>query len=332
MIFANSNILILLIIVPILVFSIWISIHKKRRLLAKFANANLWKYLLPNMSVIRKYIKGFLLILAISILILASARPQWGKKLQIVERRGIDIVVAIDVSKSMLATDIKPNRITRAKDALSAFIDGLSGDRIGIVTFAGTGFVQCPLTSDYSAAKMFIKLIDVGLIPTPGTNIAKAIEKSLSLFTDEQQKYRVIVLITDGENLQGNIKKIASESAKDGAIIYCIGVGTSEGSPIPEIAEDGSIIGYVEDKSHNLVLSKLDETTLKDIARLTHGAYYQMTPSQSELKEILKHINMIEKKKLESKKFTRYKEQYHVFTLLALFLLVMEFLIWEKKG
>ena len=328
--FGNSIFLIFLVIIPIIIILIYFSSKKRKKLLLRFFSLKMQKKLLLNISNISRSLKNGIWIIAFVFLILAAAQPQWGKKLQILEEKGLDIIVAIDVSKSMLAEDLSPNRIQRAKNAFITFIHQLTGDRVGLVLFSGDSFVQCPLTSDYSALEMFASIIDVGIIPQEGTDLASAIEKSVPLFSKDTQN-KVMVLITDGESLQGNFRAQIKKAKENNIIIYCIGVGTQKGAPIPMKNVSSSEKVYLKDGNGNIVLSKLDISNLSMIAQGTNGLFYQVSAGQGEIKEILADINMLEKEKIATRRFSQYKEQYHYFVLIALLLLLIEFFILERK-
>jgi Ca-activated chloride channel homolog len=274
-------------------------------------------------------LKQFLFITALFFLIIALALPQWGQELQIVKKEGIDIVVCIDVSKSMDAEDISPSRMERAKDQISLFMDQLRGDRIGIVAFAGRSFVQSPLTDDYAAAKMFLSILDTETVPAYGTDMGAAIEKAMKLFSDEQT-HKVIVIVSDGEDLEEKGIKVAENAAKNGAVIYTLGIGSPEGATIPLQDEQGNTV-YAKDDKGNIVFSKLDVSTLTQIARAGNGRFFPITPAQSEIFEIMKNINSIEKKKFDSRHYTRYQERYYYFVVIALFFLLLEFLFVIRK-
>lgn len=262
-------------------------------------------------------------------LVVAAARPQWDKEVQIVKKEGIDIVVCLDVSKSMDAQDIKPSRLQRAKDHISLFIDELRGDRIALVAFAGRSYVQCPLTDDYGAARLFLSMMDTETVPDYGTDIGGALAKAISLFQDKD-KYKVIIVASDGEDLEESALEMAAEIAKEGGRVYTLGIGSPEGSTIPVTDRNGNI-EYAKDNEGNIVFTRLDVNTLAAIARETGGKFYPITPRQSEIYEILQNINAIEKKKFDSREFIRYKEQYRYFVLAALFLILVELVFPIRK-
>lgn len=328
--FANPIAFFGLLLIPSLIILFFVSKKRKQKLTKNFVSHNLQKKLIFNVSGFNQNLTYILVIMIVLFLVVAAARPQWGKKLEIMEERVVDIVVAMDVSKSMLAQDIKPNRIRRARNAFQEFVNGLKSDRVGIVLFAGDSFVQCPLTNDYSALNMFATIIDVGLIPQSGTNISSAVDKSVELYPKGSQN-RAMVLITDGENLQGDIDTIINTANQNNIIIYAIGIGTQQGAPIPLQSEDSSSHSYLKDKDENIVLSQLDVNTLSKITHQTGGKLFQVTPGGSKIDDVLKEINDLEKEKVSQHKYSRYKEQYKHFVLVALFLTVILFMLLDKK-
>ena len=327
--FGNPYILILLLLIPIFFIFIGMAEVRRKKSFEKFAEKKFYDFFMQEFSVFHWSLKNVIFVIAIFFLIVATAKPKWNKEVQIVKKEGIDIVVCIDVSKSMDAQDIKPSRMDRAKDQISLFIDQLKGDRIAIVAFAGQSFVQCPLTDDYGAAKLFLGLLDSETVPSYGTDIGGSITTALSLF-GEKEKHKVIVVVSDGEDLEENAAKIAEEASKERAIIYTLGIGSPEGSTIPIKDESGNTV-YAKDDDGNIVFSKLDISTLSQIAKSANGRFFPITPQQSEIFEIMKNINSIEKKKFDSRDFVRYKEQYKYFVVLALLLLFTESAIIYKK-
>ncbi|HEX38279.1 MAG TPA: VWA domain-containing protein [Candidatus Cloacimonetes bacterium] len=328
--FGNPEFLLFLLLVPVVIVLMYFSSKRRKKLLAEFSCPELQKKLISNISITSRSLKNILWIVIIIFVILAAARPQWGKKLQILEEKGLDIVVAIDVSRSMLAEDLSPNRIQRAKNSFMTFLDMLTGDRVGLILFSGNAFVQCPITSDYSALKMFASIIDVGLIPEGGTNIAKAIDKALTLYT-EDTKNRVMILITDGENLQGNFQDAVKKAKENNIIIYTLGIGTQRGAPIPILNPQTGEKEYLKDKDGNIILTKLDFSNLSWIAKETGGLFFQVATGQQEIQEILNDISLLEKEKIAERRYSQYKEKYAYFAFFALLLLVIEFILWERR-
>ena len=318
-----------LLIIPFAFIVIGFSKHSLKKQFLKFAEERFYSFFLQKFSFFHWNLKQILVTIALFFMIVALAQPQWGKEMQIVKKEGIDIVVCIDVSKSMDAQDVKPSRIERAKDQISLFIDQLRGDRIALIAFAGKSYVQCPLTDDYGAAKLFLNLMDTETVASYGTDIGDAIEKAMTLFSNDQS-HKVIVLVSDGEDLEEEATDVAQEATKNGAIIYTLGIGSPEGSTIPILDENGNTV-YAKDDKENIVFTKLDITTLTQIAKFGNGRFFPITPQQSEIFEIMKNINAIEKKKYDSRQFTRYKERYNYFLLPALFFLLIDMLLIHKK-
>jgi len=329
--FANIHFLYLLVLIPLLVIFFLLAFKFKKRAMQQFASLELLEKLARSTSIKKQIVKVLLLVLAIASLIVAIARPQIGTKLEKVKREGLDIVVAVDVSKSMLAEDIKPNRLEKAKHEISNFIDILEGDRIALVAFAGEAFVQCPLTLDYGAARIFLSIIDTDLIPTPGTAIGNAIKKGIETFNTKSKKNKVMVLITDGEDHTGTAMKYAEQAEKEGIVIYTVGLGSPDGVPIPIYDERGRRVGFKKDENGEVVITKLDEVTLEKIALQTNGKYYRASPGEEELDEIFKKISGMEKQTLESREFTQFEERFQYFLGFALLLLVIEIIITDRK-
>jgi Ca-activated chloride channel homolog len=321
----NPNALFLLLIIPAVLILIIFTQKIRRKNFARFAEKRFYDYYFQQLSPFRYDLKNFLLLLALFFLIIALARPQWDKEMQIVQKEGVDIVIAIDVSKSMDATDISPSRIERAKDQISLFIDQLEGDRIAIVTFAGRSYVQCPLTDDYGAARLFLSLLDTETVGSYGTDIGKALQTSMNVF-DESDKHKIIILVSDGEDMEENATKIAEDIYKKGAIIYSMGIGSPDGSTIPVKDEKGNTV-YAKNDAGEIVFSKLNVEILSKLAKATNGRFFPITPQQSEIFQILNDIKTMEKKKIDARQYTRYKDQYHYFVLTALLFLIIEFLI-----
>jgi Ca-activated chloride channel family protein len=326
---ATPNFLLFLLMIPFLIILLGLSRIWQQKRFYRFAEQRFFNFFLSDFSRFHWNLKNILLILALLFIIIATARPRWGQDVQIIAKEGLDIALCIDTSKSMEATDIRPNRFQRAKDHISLFIDQLKGDRIALVPFAGESFVQLPLTDDYQAAKMFLNLLDTDTVPVPGTNIGYALETAASLF-HEPDKNKVIILITDGEDLGGEGITMAEKIAEEGIIIYTLGVGTTEGSPIPIRTPEGNI-EYAKDDAGNVVVSRLDVDTLNLISRAGGGRFYHVTPHQAEIFEILREIETLERDKYEARDYVRYKERYHYFAAIALLLILLESLILYKK-
>jgi len=330
--FAQPKYLVILAIVPILILFYIVVFKQKKKALAKFGNLELIQKISQTASYNRQKIKAILIIITFILLTIALARPQIGTKLSIIKRKGIDIILAVDTSYSMIAEDIKPNRLEKAKQEINSLIDKLKGDRVGLVAFAGKSFLQCPLTLDYNAAKMLLDIIDINAIPVKGTAIGDAIRCATNAFVKKERKHKVLILLTDGEDHDSNPIQAAKEAKKEGVRIYCVGIGSPEGEPIPIRAPDGKIEGFKKDSSGKIVMSKLDEITLEKIALLTNGKYYQATYGETELDEIYDDISKMEKKELFSKQYTQFEDRFQYFLMGALILLVLEMIISDRKN
>ncbi len=318
-----------LLAIPImLVLVIWYFISRKNKL-KKLGESNLVSQLIPYSSKRKRVIKVVLFMLGFCSLIVALCNLQTGSKLTEVKREGADIIVCLDVSNSMLAQDLSPNRLTRAKYALEKMIDGLQGDRLGLVIFAGEAYVQLPITIDYSAAKLFLESIGPGMVPVQGTNIEAAIEKASESFSNDEGKNRAIILITDGENHSSEAVAAAEKAGKNGIMINTIGIGSEKGVPIPLI-ENGVIKGYRKDKEGQTVITKLNSDVLKLIAGKANGVYVQASNADIGLNAVLDKISELDKAQLENKMYTDYEDQFQWFLGLALILFFIEFLISER--
>jgi len=302
--------------------------YRKTRL-KRLGDKKLVKDLLPYSSNRKRIVKIILFCLAFSSLILAICNLQTGSKLTEVKREGADLIVCLDVSNSMLAQDLTPNRLERAKYALEKMIDGLEGDRLGLVIFAGEAYVQLPITSDYSSAKLFLSSINTKMVPVQGTNIGAAINKAMESFGKDEGKNKAIILITDGENHEIEAVQAAEEAGKAGIMINTIGIGSESGVPIP-LMENGVVRGYRKNKAGETVVTKLNADILKQIAAKGNGVYVQASQSDLGIKAILSKVDELEKSKIDTKMFTDYEDQFQWFLGLALLLFVIEFFISER--
>jgi Ca-activated chloride channel family protein len=326
--FGDPELFLLLLLLPLFIgFFMW-AYQRKKAALARFAEARLARKLTPGASLSRQVIKWTLFIAFFFFLVLALVRPRFGVKMELFERRGIDLMAALDISESMLAEDIAPNRLERAKHEIVKLLDLLKGDRIGIIVFAGESFVQCPLTLDYGAAKMFLDAVSTGWVQIQGTAIADAIKQATEAFRSKEHKYKVLVLITDGEDNEGNAVEAAKAAAAEGIVIYTVGVGSESGVPIPLSKGGGSVV-YKKDKDGNLVMTRLDPVTLEKIAIEGHGKYFH-AGTDLDLSRIMAEIERMEKKELGSARLNIYEERYQIFLFIALVLLIVEFFIPER--
>jgi Ca-activated chloride channel family protein len=323
---------VLLILLPLLIVFYWFVFRMKRRAKERFGNLALIEKLSLSFSPKKRRRKVDLMLLGVFFLLFSLARPQLGTKLTLMKRKGVDIVIAMDVSFSMLAEDIKPNRLEKAKQEINGLISRMKGDRVGLVAFAGVPFIQCPLTLDYSAAKMFLDIIDINLIPQPGTAIGGAIRTSIQTFNQKERKYKVLILLTDGEDHDSDPLGAAEEASKEGIRIYTIGIGSVQGELIPIKDNRGQVTGFKKDKEGSVIVSKLDEVTLQKIALTTGGKYYHATSGEMELDKIYNEISKMEKKELEGKLLTQYEDRYQYFLLLSVVFLTIEFLLSERRS
>jgi Ca-activated chloride channel family protein len=323
---------VLLILLPLLAIFFWLVFQMKKKALERFGSLALMDRLALSFSPKKQTWKIALLLLGVFFLLFSLARPQLGTRLTLMKREGVDIVIAMDCSLSMLAEDFRPSRLEKAKQEVNGLIARMRGDRVGLVAFAGVAFIQCPLTLDYSAAGMFLDIMDTDLIPQPGTAMGEAIRTSINAFNQKERKYKVLILLTDGEDHDSDPLAAAEEAAAEGISIYTIGIGSVEGEPIPLRNRRGEVRGYKKDKDDNVVVSKLDETALQKIALTTGAKYYHATSGEMELDRIYDEISKMEKKELEGKLMTQYEDRYQVFLLLSILCLTVEFLLSERRG
>jgi Ca-activated chloride channel family protein len=329
--FAHPEYLNALYLLPVLLAVFWLVNRNRNYLIEKFADKNLLKIILPSYSSYKQWIKYSVMLIVFACLILAAANPQVGTKLQEVKQTGIDVFILLDVSNSMLAEDIKPNRIEKAKYQISNLINRLRGDRIGLIIFAGQAYIQFPLTTDYSAANLFLSAVDVNSVPTQGTAIASAIKLAVQSF-DTLTTEKVIIAISDGEDHEGDVLGAVEDAESKGIKIYTIGAGSAGGVPIPVYNKNGQLAGFKKDRDGNTVLTKLDESILKLIASESGGKYYRAVNYEDNLDKIYSELSELEQSEFGVKKVTDYEDRFYYFLIPAIFLLVIEFLISEKKS
>ena len=326
--FANPQYLWLLTLIPLFVVLFAGVAAQRRRRLARFGNPDTLAELMPEVSNGRVVLKFILFCCAVALVVLAAARPQFGSKLREEKAQGIEMMLTVDVSNSMLAEDFEPNRLERTKYAINRLFDGLKQDRVGLIVFAGEPRVQLPITSDYRMAKAFARRIDPSQVSVQGTAIGKALEQALLSFSGEtdEKRSRAIILITDGENHDDDAVAVAKRAAEQGIRIYTIGIGTPEGAPI-EI--DGE---FIRDEQGEMVVSKLNEKMLAQIADETGGAYVRATKQDIGLDEIVRSINEMEQSELSTVRFEEFNEQYQYLLIAALVLLVAEFFLLARRN
>jgi len=328
--FDNESFLYCLLIIPVLVV-IWI-IHNSIRIkkIAKAGDNNLLAGLMPEVSSWRNNLKFFILLLAFTFSIIMVARPQFGSRIDEIKREGVEIIIALDVSNSMLAEDIQPNRLERAKQAISRLVDRLENDKIGLIVFAGDAYTQIPVTTDYVSAKMFLSSIDPSIVPKQGTSIGAAIDLGINSFSPGISESKALIIITDGENHEDKPVESAQEAAEKRVVIHTIGIGSQSGVPIPYYS--GGRRDYLKDNEGNTVITKLDENILGEIAFTTGGKYVRASNSDIGLNAIFDEIRNMEQQELESTMYSEYDDQFQVIAASILILLLVEFLIMERKN
>ncbi len=329
--FEHTDYLYALMLIPALsILFIWLMYWRKIAL-KRYGEWSMVQRLIPAISGNRMIFKFILIMIGYAMLIIGIANPQTGSKLVEGERKGIDIMIALDVSNSMLAEDIQPNRLERAKQSISKLIDKLGNDRIGIIVFAGNAYMQLPITTDYSAAKMFLETINTRIVPTQGTAIGEAIDMAIGSFDNETHS-RAIIIITDGENHEDEPTESAKNAADQGIYVYTIGMGLPEGAPIPEYNQYNRRTGYKKDRQGSTVVTKLNESMLQQIASAGNGVYVRANNSSTGLKTVFDEINKLEKTEFESKMFSDYEDRFQYFIALSLIFIILELFIFERKS
>lgn len=324
--FANPHYLYLLAALPLLAVLFLYAARNRRKRLERFSESKLLHELAPAVSTRRVRNKFILFLCAAALLIVAAARPQFGSKLKEQTRKGIEIMLAVDVSNSMLAEDFEPNRLERSKYAINRLLEGMQEDKVGLIVFAGDAYVQLPITADYVTARNFTRQISTDMVSRQGTAIGAAIDLAASSFSSESEGSRALIIITDGENHEDDAVAAARAAAEKGITLYTIGIGTPEGAPI-KIGND-----YLRDEKGEMVVSKLDEQTLESIALLSGGAYIRSNNKSIGLDEIIEKINRTEKREFKTMAFDEFNEQYQYLTAVALLLLIGEWLMLPHKN
>ncbi len=328
--FANPEFLYLLLLIPVIAALFIINNIRRKKALRKFGDSALVKRLVPWVSGSRPVVKVILQLLALAALIIALARPQYGSRLQEIKKQGVEVVIALDVSNSMLSEDIRPDRLTRAKQAIERLVDRLEDDKIGLIVFAGDAYTQIPVTTDYVSAKMFLSTIGPEMVPRQGTAIGAAINLGIGSFTPGEGRSRALIIITDGENHEDDPVSAAGSAAGSGIVIHTIGIGSSEGVPVP-VMNNGKR-DYLKDNEGNTVISRLDEKVLQNIAAATGGSYVRASNTSIGLEEIFAGIKRMDKDELESTMYTEYNDQFRIFIVLSLVLLIADFMVMDRKN
>ncbi|MBS0010608.1 MAG: VWA domain-containing protein [Bacteroidales bacterium] len=328
--FYKPEYLYLLLLIPVLLLIVIINSRIRKKKLKAAGEQTLLGGLIPEFSTFRKNIKFFLQALAMVFAVFMLARPQYGSRLEEVKREGVEVIIALDVSNSMMAEDIQPNRLERAKQAISGLVDRMQNDKIGLIVFAGDAYTQIPVTTDYVSAKMFLSSISPGIVPKQGTNLASAINLGISSFSPAMDESKALIIITDGENHEENPMQMARQAAEKGVVIHTIGIGSSTGVPVPVISKGRK--DYLKDNEGNTVITKLDENILKEIAFTSGGKYVKASNTNIGLNTIFNEISSMKQQELEGTMYTEYDDRFRILALLALVLLVLDILIMERKN
>jgi len=329
--FGNIAFLYALGTLPILFAWFLFSYYRNKKKITGAFNSKIIEAIIPALSSAKLIFRFVIYLLAIAFLLIALADPQEGNKTEEVKRSGIDLVICLDVSNSMKAEDLTPDRLTAAKRAISKLIDNLKGDRIGLVVFGGEAYTQLPITTDYAAAKMFLETIDTDIIPTQGTAIGAAIEQAMSAFSENSKNKKAIIVLTDGENHEDDAIKTAITAVSKGITVHTIGIGSLNSTPIP-LYVNGYKNGYRKDKEGNVVVTKLNEELLQQVAAAGKGVYVRASASGVGLNLVFDEINKMEKTDYDNKIFTSYENRFQYFVGAALLLLLLEFIMSNKKS
>ncbi len=318
------------IIIPVMLMVFLWTFFWKKRTQKSFGSAVVLKRLSPDLSFFKSSLKFITLCLAVGFLVIGLINPKIGTKLETIKREGVDIVFAIDVSKSMLAEDVAPNRLEKSKQLVTQIINNLASDRVGIIAYAGKAFPQLPITTDYASAKMFLQSMNTDMLSSQGTAINEAIELSRNYFNDDEQTNRVLIIISDGEDHNDLSVEVAEAASEEGIKIYTIGVGSEKGGPIP-LKRNGVVMSYKKDQNNETVITKLNEETLRLIANEAKGGYINGSQTADVVEQIRAVLSAMDKKEFEAKEFAEYKDQFQWFLGIGLFFLILDVLLLERK-
>lgn len=327
--FAQPQYLYLLLIVPLMWVIYFYSVYRNRKNMAKYGNPQILQSLAPDVSKYKPGTKFFLQQLALIIMIFIIARPQMGAKIETVKKQGVEIIIALDVSNSMLARDIAPSRLDKAKQMLSKLIDQLDNDKVGLIVFAGDAYTQLPITSDFVSAKMFLSTISPDMVPTQGTAIGRAIALAMNSFTPDQSADKAIIVITDAENHEDDAVQMAKEAAQKGIMVDVIGIGSEQGAPIPIGGNDTNLR---KDNQGNVVITKLNAQLGRDIAKAGDGIYISADNTGSALRALTAEVKKMKKSDIESKVYSEYDEQFQGLAWIVLLLLLLDIFILDRKN
>ena len=326
--FEEPAYLYLLLILPLLVAFYLYSNYRRRKAIRVFGDPELMMQLMPDVSKYRPDVKFWLLAAAIALFALLLARPQFGSKLETVKRQGVEVMIALDISNSMLAQDVQPSRLEKAKRLVAQLVDKMQNDKVGMIVFAGDAFTQLPITSDYISAKMFLESIDPSLISKQGTAIAAAINLATKSFTPQEGVGRAVIVITDGENHEGGVEEAAKAAVEKGIQVNVLGVGMPDGAPIPVPGTND----YRRDREGNVIVTRLNEAMCQEIAKVGNGIYVRVDNTNNAQKAINQEINKMSKAEVETQVYTEFNEQFQAVAWIILLLLLAEMLILERKN
>ena len=331
--FEHKEYFFLLLLIPIVICIYFYVQYQTKKQLEKIGNIDLMKRLMPDRNEKKSLLKFIALNVVLFFLILALAQPQMGTKMEKVQRKGIDIMIALDVSKSMLSQDVAPSRLEKSKLLIQTLLKNLDGDRVGLVIFAGNAYLQMPLTVDYSSLLLYLRSITTNSVPTQGTIITDALEKSEAAFKETDKKHKAIIVITDGEDHEENAINMAEELASDGTKVFTVGVGTANGGTIPVYDQNGQITGEKKDENGAVIISKMNANMLQALAKGGNGNYYVLDNTKQVAEFLSKDIAKMETKTINDKVFTDFVEQFQYFLIFALLILMADFFItYRKKG
>ena len=329
--FAHPEYFYILLVIPVLIILFIVSRINRRRSLRLFGDHVLIEQLMPSVSVSRPVIKFLIWMVALGFIITALAQPQFGSKLSTSKRKGVELIIALDVSNSMMAEDIKPNRLERAKRAIAKLTERLKDDKLGLIVFAGQAFVQLPITTDYVSAKLFLDAINTSIVPVQATAIGAAIQMATKSFTPTFAGSKAIIVITDGENHEDDAVGAAKEAFEKKIAVHTIGMGLPQGAPIPMGGPEGSR-DFLKDKSNNIVVTKLDEPMLTQIATAGGGSYIRANNAEVGLNNLFNEIEKMEKSEMDLREYSEYNDQFPLFISLAFALILLDFLILDRKN
>lgn len=326
--FEHPEYLYLLFVLPVLLLLFLYSMYVKKRNLKRFGNMKIIRDMMPDIALKRQYFKFWILFVCVGLFIIIVAGPQFGSKLETVKKQGIEVVICLDVSNSMLSTDVNPSRLARSKQLLSRLIDDLGNDKIGLIVFAGDAFIQLPITSDYVSAKMFLSSINPSMVPTQGTAIGAAINLAIRSFSPNESSEKSIILITDGENHEDDALGAAKAAAEKGIMVNVLGVGSTNGGPIPIPGSNN----FQRDNEGNMVITQMNEQMCQEIAIAGKGIYARTDNTNSALKALTAELDKLSKSEVESKVYSSYDEKYQIIAWILVVLLFFEFFVLDRRN